>query len=287
MPELPEVSIMTEKLREWITPGSVIRFVSSQSDRFLSSQEIDKVVGKKILNVFTAGKKIIFQLSEGFIYCHCAMSGYWNSSKDHKWTFDYVEGKRVSKFGDVVAAIQLDSPELPDCTLFFHDQRKFGRLRYVENFQELFEDLGPEVLETDTTHPSRLPQISIIEFDRAVCHSKPIKELLTDQGRMAGVGNIYVTEALWEAGIHPETLGSDLNVCEIGALLQDIRYALKRSISENLDYEKFLSVYRRKSCRRCLSDIEKIEIKKRSTYFCPKCQVKKVKNVNINNQDSE
>lgn len=116
-----------------------------------------------------------------------------------------------------------------------------------------------------------------------------IKHFLLDQKRIAGLGNIYVTEALFQAGIHPDRRASSLKKEEVKRLYWAIKSVLKRAVSVGgtsiQDYlkpngkggrfQEQLFVYRRKGevCRRCKNRISAQKDGSRTTYFCPKCQV--------------
>ena len=117
----------------------------------------------------------------------------------------------------------------------------------------------------------------------------PIKAVLLDQRRLAGVGNIYADEALWRARIHPLRIAGDLGDAELRALHRGIRAALKAGISRQ---GATLSTYRTpdgsggrmqdafkvygradEPCERCGTPIEKIRAAGRGTWYCPACQV--------------
>jgi formamidopyrimidine-DNA glycosylase len=117
--------------------------------------------------------------------------------------------------------------------------------------------------------------------------SAPVKSLLLNQKLIAGLGNIYVDEALFGAGIHPTTPGCEV-AAGAGELLTVIRRVLRRAIRHRgttlRDYRTLdgdsgafqlrLSAYGREGepCRRCSSPIERIVMGGRGTHFCPRCQ---------------
>ncbi len=94
-----------------------------------------------------------------------------------------------------------------------------------------------------------------------------------NQTQVAGVGNIYATEALWAAQIHPQKICADLGTSQMDALYYSLESILTVSIAVNLDYTKFLRVYRQSKCLQCNNKIKRIQVGGRSTYFCPQCQV--------------
>jgi formamidopyrimidine-DNA glycosylase len=165
--------------------------------------------------------------------------------------------------------------------LQFSDARKFGRLYLVNKEESVTGKLGPEPLSDDFT-PDILQ--AVLAKRRA-----GIKSLLLNQQIIAGIGNIYADEALWEARIDPRRKANTLKGEEIQRLYSAICLVLQKGI----DYEgasvnwyrkadgrqgnsqKHLNAYARagKSCKRCKTALTKIRLGQRGTHFCPKCQV--------------
>jgi formamidopyrimidine-DNA glycosylase len=168
--------------------------------------------------------------------------------------------------------------------LRFHDPRKFGRLQLVEDPQRILNRLGPEPLSSSFTAQNLAAGLK--------SRRRLLKPLLLDQKFIAGLGNIYVDEALWEAGLHPCRQACSLALPEIKALHRSIRRVLKRGLknlgtSLGTGKANFYSVSRRRgrnsdqlkvfrrtdlACPRCGSPIERIIVGQRSTHLCPKCQ---------------
>ena len=132
-------------------------------------------------------------------------------------------------------------------------------------------------------------------FDKALHHvSRMIKPLLLDQTFIAGLGNIYVDEALWDAGLHPRRKSDSLSTDEIKALHRSIRRVLRRGLtskgttlgvaSSETTFrslgnkrgrnKEFLKVFRRTGlpCPRCAAAIERQLVGQRGTHICPRCQ---------------
>jgi formamidopyrimidine-DNA glycosylase len=117
---------------------------------------------------------------------------------------------------------------------------------------------------------------------------RAIKELLMDQGLIAGLGNIYASEILFHARIHPLTPGKELSFSNLKDLIRGTRDVLKQAIAnagtsisdykrldgQSGEFQNFLSVYSKNGqpCPRCKTEIQRMMINHRSTYFCPKCQ---------------
>jgi len=247
------------------------RMTIAAAKKYLPGDEYNDVIGQCITDVCRRGKFIVFLTSSGALLCHNAMSGYWDSTLE-PWTFDYVEGKRTPAMADVRVELQLESGEGDVWTLRFHDARMFGSLRFVSPGQlaAKLDMLGPEALNTAHAYQP-LEMMTDQKFD-AVCQSKKaIKEVITDQSKIVGVGNIYAAEALWLARIDPRRSASILNVVERARLLSAVRDVMQQAIDRKLDYDG-LKVYRRKQCPTCASPVAVEEIKGRKTYWCSTCQ---------------
>jgi formamidopyrimidine-DNA glycosylase len=160
--------------------------------------------------------------------------------------------------------------------------RKFGRLVLTEDAGEVLGDLGPEPLAEDFTAE---------RFRRMLAQRRGrIKSLLLNQRFLAGLGNIYVNEALWQARIHPLRAANSLSAVEVERLYGSIRSVLRAAIEaggttlDNGNFKKAdgesgafvsqLQVYDREGelCDCCEAPIERITVGQRGTYFCPCCQ---------------
>lgn len=169
--------------------------------------------------------------------------------------------------------------------LRFVDPRKFGRVYLFGSTAELQvfldERLGPD---------------SLIDLDEATLAARlhgrhaRIKSLLLDQAFVAGVGNLYADEALWDAGIHPLRSADSLSSAEIDGLATAIKHVLASAIERRgtsfSDYrdaegspgdnQHFLNVYGRagEACPRCGTPISRMLIGQRSSHFCGTCQLR-------------
>jgi formamidopyrimidine-DNA glycosylase len=286
MPELPEVETMVDRLQPWVGYGIVVVKVdpgmsARAAAKYLPPDEAAAVVGQTIRGVFRRGKFIVFMLERGALLCHNAMSGYWDSS-DSPWTFDYVEGKRDPGEGDV--RVQLMVGRLfPDAEgnnwagrpygLRFHDARMFGSLRYVspEDLAAKLSALGPDAYRTAHLYEPN----AVMDEDRFVAafgkSRHAIKAALMEQDRMAGVGNIYASEACWVAGIDPRRACRDLTKEDLQALFAAVHVALRGALLRKLDYGG-LKIYRRKECPQCKTAVVAEDLKGRKTFWCPTCQ---------------
>lgn len=168
--------------------------------------------------------------------------------------------------------------------LVLSDLRKFAKVLFgskekIENSPDLAE-IGPEPLDKS---------FKVEKFKSLITSQKrKIKQVLMDQKIIAGIGNIYSDEILWEAKIHPFRTADELKTYELGILYKAMRQILKKavklrgtSISDYRDtsgkagaYAGVRRAYRREGepCPRCRTPIRRIKIGGRSAHFCPKCQ---------------
>ena len=171
--------------------------------------------------------------------------------------------------------------------LQFIDPRRFGRVWLLDYLDPTNPDpimlaaglgkLGPEPFD-----------INPLQFQNLLSSIRPIKSLLLDQTRIAGLGNIYADESLFAANIHPATLANQIDKPSANRLLRAIKTTLRRAITHGGttfsdfrnpygDPGRFLNmlrVYQRTSqpCKRCKTPIDRLVISGRSSHFCPNCQ---------------
>jgi len=168
--------------------------------------------------------------------------------------------------------------------LHFRDPRKFGRWRLCRDLDWLESRLGPEPL-----GPAFTPQVFHAALSR---RKRKLKPLLLDQAFLAGLGNIYVDEVLFAAGLHPCRQSGSLSLEEARALHRAIRRELRRSIrnqgtslGEGVGNYAFaagrrgrhqlqLRVYQRTgaACAQCGNPVHRIIVAQRATHYCPVCQ---------------
>ena len=269
MPELPEVETIKNELTPHIV-GRRITHVALFWDRIVRQPSVheflDQLIGQRITGVARRGKYLIFSQSNGkALIIHLKMSGS-------------LLLKPTSAEPDrfVRAIIRLD--EKTD--LYFRDPRKFGAMWLVEDKNIIIGKLGTEPLEADFT-PQLLAQ-------RLKNRTAPIKALLCDQSLIAGIGNMYADEALFAARIHPLRSGKSLSGDEIERLHHAIQQVLRLAISNKgasiVNYYRpggelgtahsYFKVAHRggKPCPVCGTPIQRLPIRNRGSYFCPRCQ---------------
>jgi formamidopyrimidine-DNA glycosylase len=270
LPELPEVETIKNELSLDVV-GQRITGVTLFWDEIVRQPSVEQfhscVVGQMITGVARRGKYLVFSLISGkILVIHLKMTG----SLLLKPALSEPE-----KF--IRAVIHLDN----GTEIHFRDPRKFGAMWLVEDASAIVGKLGPEPLETDFT-----PQVLAQRLGK---RTAPIKALLCDQPFIAGIGNMYADEALFAARIHPLRLGGSLTQDEVERLhaaIQQILWAAignKGASVENYfrpdgtlgtAHFQFQVAHRLsgKSCPVCRTPIERILVRNRGTYFCPRCQ---------------
>ena len=273
MPELPEAEINRENLTDWLA-GQRLLEVAVPDPLTRRGQE-EKAIraaaeGQVVLAVGRRGKFLRIELSRTgrTLLSHLGMSGKWARRRTGESDPPAVRATlRIARGVRVV----------------FSDKRRFGRFSLcLPEDEKRLSRLGPEPLGAAFT--SR----HLAELLRAA--RRPVKTLLMDQDRIAGIGNIQATEALWRAGIHPARTARTLSAEETKRLRRAIRWTLRRTIREARNTEILylsdgargrkstsarFSVYgqaggRCGSCR--LEKILRMVIAGRSSFFCPRCQ---------------
>ncbi len=267
MPELPEV----ETIRNELSPHVIgrrftdVTVCDAKLMRQTSAEEFRrKLTGKKINSLDRRGKYLIFHLSGGMaLIIHLKMSGAL-----------LLNAEQVSPHTRVIFNLDNGSQ------LIFVDRRRLGALWLVENEQAVIGKLGPEPLTSEFTTKTLA--------ERLQKHKAPIKAALLDQSFIAGIGNMYADEALFAAKIHPLRKANSLSPKEIQNLHKAVVKVLRSAIDSkgaSIDtykrpdgqlgnaHSNFNVAHRGgKSCPICGTTIQRLAIRNRGSYFCPKCQ---------------
>ncbi len=265
MPELPEVETIVRSLQKTVIGQRIVRVVVEWPPMVQRSplNVLTELPGQRIQEVHRRGKYIVFSLSTGAVLLiHLKMSGrVYVCAADAppdpyvRVTFGLEDGREMR----------------------FRDPRKFGRVYLAPDASRVLGHLGPEPLDEHFTEEMFLVRIN--------GRRGMIKPLLMDQSFLAGVGNIYADEALFQARIRPRRRAETLSEEEKRALYRAIQRVLIRSIELNGatladgmyqggSFQNDFCVYSREGqpCPTCGSPIERIKIGQRSSYFCPTCQ---------------
>lgn len=276
MPELPEVESVRRTLDPLLTENCIETFTLLWP-RTLAMGDIDgfrhHLVGQRVDGVSRRGKLLVLRLSTGdWVTVHLRMTGeLLYRAPDAPPRVAEREPYLRAVFGFIDGA-----------ELLFYDTRKFGRIAYYqkEAIPQLDASIGVEPLGDGFT---------TTELGRILRSRRRLKSLLLDQRLIAGLGNIYVDEALFTAQIHPLRPASDLTETQIVALQQAIVAVLSSAVDARgttlRDYrsglgeagtnQHRLQVYGKRPgspCPRCGTPLARIVVDQRSTMFCPNCQ---------------
>jgi len=288
MPELPEVETIVSDLNKKIKNFLIIDFETSWSKSVKLSLESFKkrIKGQKIKQVKRRGKNILIFLSSGEIMAiHLKMTGHLlvKSSQPSSWEKAFFEEK-VNQYIRHIWKLKKGRHNL---SLEFSDLRKFGKIRLIKE-SELAKDkelqnLGVEPLSEE---------FDLKKLEEILTKKKQatLRNILMDQSLIVGIGNIYVSEILFDAKLSPLKKPIELKQPEKRALLRSIKKILKKAVKErgtsDSDYrdtsgapggfQKLLKVYNKEKqpCPRrdCKGVVIRKKINQRSAFWCPKCQ---------------
>jgi len=269
MPELPEVETVKNELAPHIL-GRTFTDITILWDGIVKIPSVEefrsRLVEQKITDLSRHGKYLALALnSDDLLVIHMKMSGSLLLSRDSREPPKYTR-----------AIFHLDG----GISMFFRDPRKFGRVWLVRDWRMAAQKLGPEPLEPEFT-----PQVLAQQLKN---RKAPVKALLCDQSVIAGIGNMYADEALFTAKINPLRSGSSLTPEELERLHQAIQQMLRTAIHNKgasivnyyrpggepgtAHFEFKVAHGRGKNCPHCGRPIQRIAVRSRGTYFCPKCQ---------------
>ncbi|OIP83491.1 DNA-formamidopyrimidine glycosylase [Candidatus Roizmanbacteria bacterium CG2_30_33_16] len=278
MPELPEVESIRTYLISHIIGKTISNIQVIEKKQFIGDIKI--TLNQKIIELSRKGKYLAIKLeNDYYLNIHLKMSGQFLYSKDKKHT----------KFPTIIPFTK--SQQMPGSTtriiinftdqskLFYNDLRKFGYIK-VSKITEF--PKSPDILSNPFT---KKYLIDVLKHS-----SQPIKIILLDQNKMAGIGNIYANEILFQSKIHPLQPSNSLTSKQINILYLVINKIISKAISyqgtsasdesfilpnsNKGSYQKYLHVYDRENqpCKECQSNIQRIKHHGRSSYFCPMCQ---------------
>lgn len=270
MPELPEVETSRSGIALYIEQKIFKAVVIRQPQlRWLVPSALAEILpGLMLESVNRRGKYLLLTCSQGTVILHLGMSGNLRIT-----TPLHLPGKH-----DHIDFIFED-----DTVLRLNDQRKFGAVLWTDEAVDqhpLLLKLGPEPL-TQTFNGAYLLKC-------VVNRSLPVKSLLMDSHIVVGVGNIYASESLFVAGIHPNRPAGKLSLPECERLAEAVKTVLQQAIAQGGTtlrdftdaqgrpgyFQQLLKVYGRtgQPCRICAEPIKHTKIGQRSSFFCSICQ---------------
>jgi formamidopyrimidine-DNA glycosylase len=267
MPELPEVETTVRGLERVLKGRRIERVEARRSDlrRALPEDLGQRLTGARVTSLGRRAKYGLIDTDRGdTLVFHLGMSGHWR-----------IDPSEIGKHDHFI----IDTDE--GLRLALNDARRFGSLDLVRTGEleewPAFRALGPEPLDIDARQLEH----------RLAGRTAPVKLLLLDQRIIAGLGNIYVCEALHRAGIHPKRAGGSVSIQRLRRLVGAIHDVLEEAIAAGgstlrdfaapngeLGYfPKSFAVYDREGepCR-CGGTVKRIVQGGRSTFYCPKCQ---------------
>lgn len=271
MPELPEVETVVRDLRPHLL-GSIIETVQFSNKRLRKPWNrswTKQISGQKVTKLDRRGKWILISLqNDNQVVIHLGMTGQLQVMPVSQPHEDHVH-----------MVMDLNA----DRQLRFRDIRRFGSVVLYASQSELKQfftqcGLGPEPFHIDRDR----------WFHRLSTTSRNLKSILLDQKIVAGVGNIYADESLFQAKLHPAISGNQLQKKSADQLRKAVALVLERAINQRGSsirnyiggsglkgrFQDEFNVYGRtgQSCFRCGSTIARIQLAGRSTHFCPGCQ---------------
>ena len=289
MPELPEVETIVRRLARRL-PGRTINHVDVRRPNVVrgSARKFERALeGATIESVTRRGKFLVFRLQDGRVWwSHLRMTGQWRVERPRRDAGRRTGRARVARdaLSDPYARAVFDLDD--GSRLTYVDVRTLGEMEVLtaRGWARREAAMGIEPL-----LPAFTPELLDELLDRS---GRQVKEFLLDQTKVAGIGNIYASEALWRARISPRRRARNvgpvrakaLHAAIVGVLKEAIRKAgttLGETSQDYVDsdgvpggFAEFLAVYDREGepCRRCRTPIRRIAQGQRSTYYCPTCQ---------------
>ena len=296
MPELPEVETVARGVDRRVRGDRIVQvWFGSRPQSFKTppARQSKGLAGRAILAVHRMGKHIVFELGAAAGTAD-ARHGQRETSPnpDKAAEAQWPTAQWIVHLG-MTGRLLVTAPEAPvalhtharlelasGCELRFQDPRRFGRLE--------FRDLGSGGIAFEAPGAEPL-SIGAREFAELFQKRRlPIKAALLNQTLLAGVGNIYADESLFQAGLRPRRRTNRLTAAELerlrlalGRILNDAIRLGGSSVSDYVDadgepgfFQLEHCVYQRtgQPCRRCQTPIRRIELAGRGTHYCPNCQ---------------
>ncbi|WP_186578410.1 DNA-formamidopyrimidine glycosylase [Aquibacillus kalidii] len=273
MPELPEVETIRKTLKHLVVNKTIKEVSVLWSKIIKQPDDIEEfkhlLVGETILDIRRKGKFLLFDLSHYVLVSHLRMEGKYGV---------FHHSDPILKHTHVIFHFE-DKSELR-----YNDVRKFGTMHVFEKGKEMLDkplnQLGPDPFESD---------FSIDTFYNKIHKSeRNIKSILLDQSVVAGLGNIYVDETLFKAGVLPTRKGSDLSIEEVERIqafsIETLAEAVEQggtTIRSYVNSQGQIGMFQQqlyaygqenKPCQKCGNPITKMKVAGRGTHVCLNCQ---------------
>ncbi|MDP3621276.1 MAG: bifunctional DNA-formamidopyrimidine glycosylase/DNA-(apurinic or apyrimidinic site) lyase [Polynucleobacter sp.] len=276
MPELPEVEVTRLGIQPHLEGESVtdVQIIDGRLRWPVPSRLRSILIGQKLHAIERRGKYLLLQMDQGYLLIHLGMTG----------VLRVLPAKEALKPHDRVVLV------FGKRSLRLHDPRKFGAVlwhAYASGSLEehpLLQKLGTEPFSPDFAGDRGAAVLYRCSRGRSIS----VKQFLLAGQAVVGVGNIYCSESLFEAGIHPAKPTGKLTKPQCARLADAVRRVLKKAIAaggsslrdfvnsagEQGHFMVQTKVYDRRGepCRVCKTPIQQMVQGQRSTYFCPNCQ---------------
>jgi formamidopyrimidine-DNA glycosylase len=287
MPELPEVETIRLGLQKYLVCHKITA-VNVKLRRIFSGDP-QEIINSKIIKVERFGKGLVIEFENGYaLAIHIKMTGQliyndlaFVKNKNMKISPDKV-GQIPNKYTHVI--FTLDKGAM----LYYNDIRQFGWLKILKKDEvkslTFFKELGPEPIPSSGQKALTFQQFEAILINSSLA----IKPLVMDQKKIGGIGNIYANDGLFLAKIDPRRKAKDLSDKEKKKLFESLLEVLYRGLKyggasemtyvnafgEEGTYQNHFLVYGRKGkpCLNCKSEVKRIVLGGRGTFFCESCQ---------------
>ena len=278
MPELPEVETIANNLAPLIQAKIITNVWTSDLKMRSQLSEIDKqsLPGKRVHNVTRVGKFLVVELSDEYLLIHFGMSGRLIVAQSALGMW-----KTTSSLNHIHFCL-----DFSDFFILYQDPRRFGSVRTVsktgpKTTKELSTFLGIGFEPLSENFDTK----ELFNSTRGI--SRQIKIFLMDGKKIAGIGNIYATEALFRAGIRPTLPCFKLSIAKCSQLVSCLKSVLLKAISKGgsslRDFsglsgergsfvDEHLIYGKKENCLICKAGLRRMNISQRTTTFCPRCQ---------------
>lgn len=272
MPELPEVETVKENLKKRLINTKIndVKVLYNNIIAYPDTNTFEKTLkNKKVKDITRRGKFLIFDLEDYYLLSHLRMEGKY---------FFKNKNDQINKHEHVI--FNLDNNQ----ELRYMDTRKFGKMFLIQ--KENIDTIGP------------LKELGLEPFDKKLTPNYlkekiknkiiPIKTALLDQSIIAGIGNIYADEILFLSHVNPLKKSNTLKEKELNNIIKSTKEVLNKAIAKggttihtytSVDgikgtYQDSLFVHNKEKelCKVCQTQIKKIKVGGRGTYYCPHCQ---------------
>lgn len=282
MPEFAEVNLQIQYLRERCLGWEIESHGHKTRAHFKDIRDLpdaektpildDFFIGNTIVDITQRGKQIVFRMKKGLMTTHLMFRGRWSVAGDD-FISNYKHHKKPPTEKSNTLWLEMKGGE----RLNFFDSDYKGHASIYPDLSDPAEidglkKLGPEVLALPETDPAFQDAWTLDAFvKKAAKSSQAIKVFLLDQKKQSGLGNMYVCESLYRAGIDPSRPAKSLSAEEREQLFQEAQGIVQLAIDTALDYEQVLLIYNREKDPEG-REVEVTQVGGRDTYWVPEVQ---------------